>query len=203
MRSSKTHWFVLAACFLLCAAGASAETPGYERYWTTVGSAGTLDEDSDGKVFFNHAVVQKGVMPEIGKARRQLRSDEEVEGTDSAVIRYNVTAVDGLFGGPDVVMTIRFRDEGKSARVEARLIEVDLDTGAEVTRLTFDSNAGVPEESGYYVYEVFDCLGRGDEAFDFTRKAYYIDATLTTSSLVVESVAGIEIIQVRATTCDI
>ncbi len=148
-------------------------------------------------------MVQKGDMPEIGKARRQIRTDGGVEETDSAVIRYNVTAVDGLFGGPDVVMAIRFRDEGKSARVEARLIEVDLYTGAEVTRLTFDSNAGVPEESGYHVHEVFDCLGRGDEAFDFTRKAYYIEATLTTSSFVLESVAGIEIIHVRATTCDI
>jgi hypothetical protein len=202
MRTSNTRWIPFAACFLLCALGASAATPEFDRWWTTVGSAGTLDEDSEGKVVFNHAVVQKGDMPGFENARRQVRTDGEVEGTDSAVIRYNVTAVDGLFGGADVVMTIRFRDEGKSAGVVARLIEVDLNTGAEVTLLTFDSNAGVPVQSGYHVHEVFDCHRRGEEAFDFTRKAYYIEATLTTSSLVLESVAGIEIIQVRATSCD-
>jgi hypothetical protein len=41
--------------------------------------------------------------------------------------------------------------------------------------------------------------GRG-EPFDFVQKAYSIEATLTTSSVVSGSVAGIEMIQLRATT---
>jgi hypothetical protein len=193
---------LLAACFLLYPLGASAGTPDGNRFWTTVGSAGTLDEASEGKVFFDRAVVQKGDTLVVAPATRQIRTDgTTVDTTDSAVIRYNVTAVDGLFGLPDLAMIVRFRDEGKTARVIAQLIEVDLATGAEVTRLTFDSDApDVHVLSGYHTHEVFDCSGRG-EPFDFEGKAYYIEATLTANSFVAGSVAGIEIIQVRATLC--
>lgn len=200
MKYSK--WILIVAC-LLCSLAASAATPDTDRFWTTVGSAGTLDEKSEGKVIFDRAVVQKGNAIVIGQARRQLREDGGgVEETDSAVIRYNVVAVDGLFdGGEDLWMAIRFRAEGKSARVVAQLIEVDIDTGAEVTRLTFDSDdPGVPTQSGYHRHDVFDCKGRG-EPFDFTRKAYYIEATLTTSAIVFESVAGIEVIHLHPTVC--
>src|SRR5215212_4633422 len=117
MKSLNVQSILLAACFLLCPLAASAETPDGDRFWTTVGSAGTLDEKSDGKVFFDRAVVQKGNTLVIAAASRQLRAEGEVDVTDSAVIRYNVTAVDGLFGGADVVMAVRFRDEGKGARV--------------------------------------------------------------------------------------
>ena len=198
MRSSKIQWILLAACLLLSPVVASAETPDGDRFWTTVGSAGTLDEKSEGKVFFNRAVVQKGDRILISQAR-QPRADGSVEETDSAVIRYNVTAVDGLFGGSFIGMQIRFLDEGVSARVVAELIEVDLFTGAEVTLLTFDSDA-VPSASGYQVGEVSECLKRTDP-FDFVHKAYYIEATLTTSALVTPSAAGIEVIQVQATPC--
>ena len=200
MRSVNARWILVAACFLLYPLGAWAETPDGARYWTTVGSAGTLDEKSEGKVFFDHAVVQKGQIPVIGQFKRQLHADGGVEETDSAVIRYNVTAVDGLFGLDDLGMTIRFLAEGKSARVVAKLIEVDIATGAEVTRLTFDSD-NAPTASGYHVWDVYDCEGRG-EPFDFVKKAYYIDATLTTSAFIVESAAGIEVIQVYATHCE-
>ena len=201
MRFSNVRWILLAACVLLHPLGASAQTLDADKFWTTVGSAGTLDEKSEGKVFFDRGVVQKGNSIVISPLMSRLRVDGGVDETDSAVIRYNVTAVDGLFGGDDIAMAIRFRDEGKGARVLAQLIEVDLATGAEVTRLTFDSDApGVPVQSGYHVHDIIDCDGRG-EAFDFTRKAYFIEATLTTSAIVLESVAGIEIIQLHATHC--
>jgi hypothetical protein len=200
MKFSKVQSILLAACFLLCPLGASAQTPDHEKFWTTVGSAGTLDEKSEGKVFFDRAVVQKGQTVVVSQANRQLRAEGGLDETDSAVIRYNVTAVDGMFGGKAPAMAVRFRAEGVGARVIAQLIEVDLVTGAEVTRLTFDSDAaGVPALSGYHVFDVFDC--KRADWFDFTRKAYYIEATLTTSSFVVESVAGIEIIQLQATSC--
>ena len=199
MRTSKARWILLAACFLLFPLAASAETPDWQRAWTTVGSAGTIDEDSEGEVLFDGAVVQKGDALVIGKARTGRQLLGGVEETDSAVIRYNVTAVDGMFGGPDSEMKIRFRADGKNARVVARLIELDIDTGAEVTRLTFDS-ANAPVQSGYQTHEVFDCRGFGDEAFDFMQKAYYIEATLTTDSFAA-SVAAIEVIRVRATVC--
>lgn len=200
MRNSNVQWILVAACLLLCPLGASAATPEGDRVWTTVGSAGTVDEKSEGKVFFDRAVVQKGDTLVVAQAR-QPRTEGGVDVTDSAVIRYNVTAVDGLFGLNDLGMTVRFRDEGKGARVVAQLIEVDLATGAEVTRLTFDSDASGAPVPGYHVYDVYDCDGR-TEPFDFVRKAYYVEATLTTSSIAVGSAAGIEIIQLYATTCE-
>jgi hypothetical protein len=201
MRTSQARW-ILVAAFLLVPLGASAQTPDSARYWTTVGSTGTLDEKSEGKVFFDRAVVQKGDTPVVGQAGRQPRAEGvTVDVTDSAVIRYNVTAVDGLFEGNALGMTIRFRDEGAGAQVIAKLIAVDLTTGTKTTLLTFDSDApGVPAASGYHVWDVFDCKER-KQPFDFVRNAYYVDATLTNSSIVTDSVAGIEIIQVYATTC--
>ena len=199
MRTSKIQWILLAVCFLLVPLGASAGTLDGDRFWTTVGSAGTLDEESDGKVFFDRAVVQKGTVVLPPKASGQMRttgtsgSDE----TDSAVIRYNVTAVDGLFGTTGARMAVRFLDAGKGARVTAQLIEVDIETGAKATLLTFDSDA-VPAQDGYHMGDVCDARV---PAFDFVRKAYYIEGTLTTNSMLVGSVAGIEAIQLDATLC--
>jgi hypothetical protein len=143
-------------------------------------------------------VVQKGDTIVLAPARHLRAEGGGVEETDSAVIRYNVTAVDGLFGANDLTMTIRFRDEGKSARVIAQLIEVNIMTGAEVTLLTFDSDT-VPGQSGYQTHGVTEC-GRREE-LDFVEHAYYIEATLTNSSLVLGSAAGIEIIQLQAMPC--
>ena len=198
MRHSNVPWILLAACFVLSPLGALAETaPDAERLWTTVGSAGTLDEKSEGKVFFDHAVVQKGDTFVISPLRRQVQTDgDSADATDSAVIRYNVTAVDGLFTEHLLGMTVRFLAEGGSARVVAQLVEVNLATGAEVTRLTFDSDNSAAQ-SGYHVDTVFaDC---SKQPFDFVKNAYYIDATLTTSSIQASSAAGIEIIQLDPT----
>ncbi|HYR29396.1 MAG TPA: hypothetical protein VEU30_13075 [Thermoanaerobaculia bacterium] len=200
MKSSKVSWTLNAACFLLVALGASAQVSDGDKVWTTVGSAGTLDEKSEGKAFFDHAVVQRGTPVVFLPARRD---DPRVEGgvdeTDFAVIRYNVTAVDGLFGGSMLGMQVRFLDEG--AQVVAHLIEVELATGTETTLLTFDSNdPGVVVSNGYHVHDLFVCTKR-KQVFDFLRNAYYIEATLTTSSIAASSAAGIEIIQLNTSPC--
>lgn len=201
MRSSK--WILVALCFVLSPLFASAATPDTDRMWTTVGSAGTLDEKSQGQVFFDHGVVQMGSPLVVGGAARQPRSEGDggFDQTESAVIRYNVTAVDGLFDQENLAMTVRFLAEGRGARVVAQLISVDILSGAESTLLTLDSDdPNIPVKSGYHAEEVLNCKGRG-EPFDFMRKAYYVEATLTTSSIAVGSAAGIEVIQINATTC--
>lgn len=186
---------VLFVASLLFPLDASAQTADGDRVWTTVGSAGTLDEKSVDKVFFDHAIVQKGTPLVVSQARRQ-RSDG-YDPTDSAVIRYNVTAVDGLFGAESIGMSVRFLDE--NANVIVQLVEVDLATGAEVTRLTFDSDdPQVPPANGYQVWDVYAC---GKETFDFVKKAYYLEATLTTSEVSANTAAGIQIIQLRAVRC--
>ena len=197
MRHSKVQWILFAACFLLSLA-ASAAPPDGDRFWTTVGSAGTLDEKASDNVFFDHGVVQIGHPNTFEKSSGRLQTDAGggAEVPDSAVIRYNVTAVDGLFGISGARMAVRYLDEG--AHVSAQLVEVDIETGAEVTLLTFDSNDSlVPPLNGYQLHR----LCARANGFDFVQKAYYIEATLTTSAIVLESAAGIEIIQLHTATC--
>ena len=196
MRSSNARWILFAACLLLCplVASAQADPPETDRFWTTVGSTGTLDEDSEGEVFFNRAMVQKGTAVSTEKSLRRPQSEGSADITDSAVIRYNVTAVDGLFGVSGINMNVRYRDEG--AQVTARLIEVDVQNGGETTLLTFDSN-NFTADNGYHTDFVCDARVQ----LDFATKAYYIEATLTTSEIAAWSVAGIEAITLNATLC--
>jgi hypothetical protein len=196
----------------LCALGsAEAQTPDRDRLWTTVGSAGTLDEADTGKVFFERAKVQMGqpiggVSTSTGTASKTTTAaGTGIIQTRTAVIRYNVTPVDGMFPPPVALpptigtqFRVRFLDTGASARVVARLVEVDLLNGSEATRMTFDSNA-FAAGNGYQVQQVGECNRR----FDFVRKAYYIEATLSLSGnlIVVGNAAGIEIIKLGNTPC--
>ena len=84
----------IAICFVFLAISAQAQTADVDKNWTTVGSAGTLDEKSAGKVFFDHSIVQMGrvVGPTTTKTSALISTQ-----TDSAVIRYNVTAIDSFF----------------------------------------------------------------------------------------------------------
>lgn len=200
MRISNVRWILSAACLLLCSLSASAGVSEADRWWTTVGSTGTLDEKSEGKVTFDGPLVQKGDTI-VFKSARRLPQDEGSGGapqTDSAVIRYNVTAVDGLFGVDGIDMNVRYLAAGVGARVTARLMEVNIQNGDEALLLTFDSdNFGLASE--YQTQHVCNA-GRGMQ-FDFAKKVYYIDATLTTSAIEPSSAAGIAAITLNATLC--
>lgn len=162
------------------------------RYWTTVGSAGTVDEaDKDKVVFSGGTVAFPGLILPPGSvvtadtdAGRAASSSAAGQGqialpttTTTATIRYNVVAVDGLFNATRAVgMRLRFRDDGARAQVVARLIEHNINTGVETTRLTFDSNT-FAAANGYQV----QATGEFHPAwsFDFDQKAYYVEVTLT------------------------
>lgn len=79
----------------------------------------------------------------------------------------------------------------------ANLVEIDLETGAETTRLTFKS---VPTANHYQVQSGPNDCGP-TFSFDFKRKAYYIAATLTTSRIVGGSAAGIQMIKIETGFC--
>ncbi len=192
--------FTFALCFVLLAFGAQAQTVNTGENWTTIGSDGTVDEGSSGKVFFDLSKVQKGrvvVAPPVGSAKRALITPQ----TDSAVIRYNVTPVDTFFvslscqpgASGHVQLKVRYLAAGRAARVVAKLIEVDVASGSEKTLLTFDSRP-FPLSNNYQVQAASIC-GR-PWTFDFERKAYYIEATLTNSSLLAGSAAGIQTITI-------
>ncbi len=151
------------------------------KAWTTVGSAGTVDEADAGKVVFSGSVV---AFPEVlAPPTLQAESNAQIvlpTVTTNATIRYNVTAVDGLFApGSHLGMTVRFRDDGDWARVQLRLYEQDIYTGATALLLTFDSNTFAASPN-------FQTTGVGNPlpfwSFNFDQKAYFIEATLTKTS---------------------
>jgi hypothetical protein len=98
-----------------------------------------------------------------------LRAD--VTGTLN--LRYNVTSVDGLFGGEGVELGVRFRDTGSAAQVVVRLQRYALETGDLTTLLTLDSNEVSGSEDFQLQTEV-DCGLR----FNFFPYAYYLDVEL-------------------------
>jgi hypothetical protein len=198
---SKIRNVNIAICFVFLAISAQAQTADVNKDWTTVGSAGTLDESSVGKVFFDHSIVQMGrvVEPPPTTSTSALISTQ----TDSAVIRYNVTAVDSFFSrrsctpdnSLDVRLRLRYLAAGPGSRVIAKLIEVDLATGSEKPLLTFDSTGPNLTRSDNYQVQFISVCGRPWE-FDFKHKAYYIEATLTAGSIAASSAAGIQMIQI-------
>jgi hypothetical protein len=151
------------------------------KAWTTVGSAGTVDEADADKVVFSGSVV---AFPEVlAPPTLQTEANAQISlptVTTNATIRYNVTAVDGLFmAGSHLGMTVRFRDDGDWARVLVRLYEQDIYTGLTALLLTFDSNAS-PASPNYQTNGVGSPYPHW--SFDFNQKAYFIEATLTKTS---------------------
>lgn len=63
-------------------------------------------------------------------------------------IRYNVVAVDGLFGGDGTkILSARIADNGAAAQVIVRLQQLNISTGAITTLAELNSNA-FPSSTG-------------------------------------------------------
>jgi hypothetical protein len=214
-RALKLH--AIALCLLFVAlvqtseASLTAQTPDINKAWTTVGSAGTVDEADIAKVFFDHAIAQMGRLTTTGPVTTKRAIVLPIQ---SAVIRYNITAVDGLFfqSGPcqlgpgdvckgGVALTLRYLDTGNSARVVARLVEVNTTTGGETTRLTFDSNNPTFSPSNQYqVRAATDCGPTW--RFDFVNKAYYVEAALSIGVVTnIGTASGIQTITIGNAVC--
>jgi hypothetical protein len=184
-------WFLALTLALSAALSTSpvalADDFAYNKAWTTVASAGTVDDADAGKLVFQGSsvaypeVLQPQPFPTAQTAHAESNSLIPLPTqTTSATIRYNVTAVDGLFvPGSHVGMTVRFRDDGGWAQVLVRLYEQDIYTGATNLMLTFDSNASLPSPN-YQTQGVGVALPYPQ--FDFNQKAYFIEATLTKTS---------------------
>ena len=146
------HLFLLATVLLGLPAASTAQED-----WTTIGSAGLVDEADRGKILFDGSIVT---------------FKPGAEGMLN--LRYNVVAVDGLFGGDGVELGVRFRDNGSDARVVVRLRRYALEPGESTTLLTLNSNNFGPQENFQLRTEV-DCSLR----FNFFDYAYFLDVTLT------------------------
>ena len=113
--------------------------------------------------------------------------------TVQAVVRYNVTSTDGLFNTGFFAYRLRLRCRGQ---ISAKLIEVDLASGIEKARIQFNSD----NHTAFEDQVAFESAGDPPRSvpFDFGKKAYYVEATLTASAVAIGHPAAISIIQISA-----
>jgi hypothetical protein len=150
---------VLVVTVFAMSAAAPSAAWAQDKSWTTVGSAGTVDEDSLSAVTYTN-----------GTARVR---DTAPAGT-AAVIRYNVVAVDGLFVGDGISLTSRFFDHEDADQVLVQLKGLNRATGLVTTLVTLDSNS-YPPTNGFQVQTACN----SDAQFDFSANAYYVEVKLT------------------------
>jgi hypothetical protein len=164
------------------------------KVWTSVGSAGTLNQADLAKVSLQQSVVQLGtaIEPPPQPAGSAPRAGAVLP-TEQAVVRYNVTPVDGLlFAAANFRYHLQIRYRG---RVTARLMEVDLESGAENQVILFDSSS-FPTSPNFQQHAV--PMTQDSTPLDFVNKGYYVEATMTTSAVATGSPAAISIVKVFA-----
>jgi hypothetical protein len=166
------------------------------KIWTTVGSAGTLNQADLAKVTLHASIIQVGIdispPPPAAAAARPLGPIGLP--TIQAVVRYNVTPVDGLFFDQPASNKFHYGLELRYlGHVTAKLREVDLNTGNDPDPglILFDRTS-----PSFKVETVFATQFEG--VLDFVNKAYYVEATLVAPALVVGHPAAISIIKLVA-----
>jgi hypothetical protein len=143
------------------------------RPWTTVGSAGTVDEADASLASFNGAVVTNGFSGTIYPI-----------GGFTLDLRYNVVAVDELTSTEEfapsekVRMTLRYQDNGTSAGLTVSLKCLNCATGTVTTIMTFNSNSYA--QSSIFQCRTIDSTCR-TRPFDFNQNFYWIEGALNES----------------------
>lgn len=162
------------------------------RIWTSVGSAGTLTTTDLAKVSLDNAVVALGqeVLPPTPDA---AGDPSAAIPQTSAVVRYNITPVDGLFITSSFRYHLQLTYRGT---VRARLVQVDLLNGAAETDLVrFDSTAFPPADS--FVTNATPAA-QDSSVMDFVNFAYYAEATLTAPEITIGNPAKVAAVKVFA-----
>lgn len=171
------------ALALLTLTGAAAAQDNL-KIWTAAASTGTPDEASQNLVSFTESVATISA-----------------GGPATVLLRYNVTAVDGLFSGllnatnwP--TMIVRYRDNHSSAaQVIVELKEHIIagpDAGQTNTLITFNSDE-FPQLPGYQTQSLGNCGNFG--GFQFLRpnaaRVYFVEARLIRNSNVNQGSPGL------------
>jgi hypothetical protein len=163
-------------------------------YWTTVGSTGTLSAADLAKVSLNNAVISLGTG--IAPPPATAAEDPSIVTREiSAVVRYNITPVDGLFATGLFAYVLQLTARGA---VGARLVQFDLSSGTETDLVQFAP--GFPSPPGGGFTTIGDETAPTSTVMDFVNCAYYVEATLTASATVVGNPAEIAAVKVFATT---
>ena len=162
------------------------------RSWTTVGSVGTLSAADLAKVSLKNAVITlgQGIAPPHAAA---AEDPSIVRPQVSAVVRYNITFVDGLLAEGLFVYVMALTYRGS---VRARLVQFNRSSGTETDLAHFEGSSS-PPGGGFTTH--------GQETapvttvMDFANCAYYVEATLTASAIVAGNPAEIAEVRVYAT----
>lgn len=128
---------------------------GNREHWMAVGSTGTVDEANLGLVGFYQGVAFMG-------------------GRGTALLRYNVTATDDLFGGGTTRFVMRYLDPGSCTRVEACLFRYNLNTGATDLLMTLNSDS-FPQANAFQTRFIDS---NSLPTFDFDNNGYFIEVYL-------------------------
>jgi hypothetical protein len=166
------------------------------KVWTTVGSAGTLDQIDLAKVHLFQSIVQLGTdlpIPTQAVSAQVVGAAPHFP-TIQAVVRYNVTPVDGLFSIPDKFryqLRIRYRGQ-----ITAKLMQVDGESGTEAQLILFNSNS-FPAKPDFQLQSVSP--SNDSPLLDFINKSYYVEATLIAPAIVIGHPAAISMIKIEAT----
>lgn len=171
MKSNILHFSIV--LMLIASALTTSAQAQDVKSWSTAGSTGTADKVDLNKIVYSNGIV---AFPEIQGTQLSSRRAASLQlQTVQAVVRYKVTAADGLFfDSGRLCMVVRFRDDGNRARVFLRLLRLNVSDGTSATLLTFDSNSFAPQQD----FQT-NSVGTNRVPFDFSNNAYYVEATLT------------------------
>lgn len=142
-------------------------TPVFAQFhcWTKVGSDGTVDEADLSTVALSaNSAAVKGTVASA-----------------TVDIRYNVVAVDGIFGGErnTKTLTVRLADNGAASQVIVRLQQLNISTGVITMLVELNSNAFPSSVVAQQRSIPFNC----DKAeFDFQHNIYFFDVQLIKTS---------------------
>lgn len=162
----KTISFGLSLMLTLMSALALPVQAQNPKSWTAAASAGVVDEGDLDDVSLGSGGLA------------QLNTGDAPNA--QAIIRYNVTATEGLFVTGYPRMRARFVDSGVNSQVIVSLRRVHLTTGASSTLLQIDSN-DYAASNAFQTQATGQCDG-ANFSFDFTNYAYYVEVTLTRTS---------------------
>jgi hypothetical protein len=171
-RSLRNLSVIAAAC---AAIGAQAAP------WTTIGSAGVVDEaDLSIYSFVN------------GEARLTAAAPAGSE----LNLRYNMVALDGFSPGLNQsIWTVRYIDTGAQSRVLMALRQYNIYTGITSTLATFDSNA-FPAAPGYQTRNV--CIAPN---WNFGNGPFFVEAALSRSGAAAGIAPGLGSMKVEVDNC--
>jgi hypothetical protein len=161
-------------------------------FWTTVGSAGALNQADLAKVSLHQSIIRLGldVATTAQVATAAPRGRGLIFPTIQAVARYNVHSVGYIppTAPPPYRYSLRIRFRG---HITAKLMQVNIFDGTETEIILFDSTK-FPTSADFQTQRV-DIAEDLPHPLAFDNNAFYVEAALITPAVVIGEVAAINI----------